>query len=167
MSEHEQDAEAERQRQEQEAERQRQEDEAAAQREQAQPEQAAAPPPVEESPEDAAARRLATRGAQVVLDPHSDAAIAAKGGMAPTIDGNVEARDEALLAMGLVPSAPSGDIHDMTEQEKLAHAAALEGGAEVTPHLEAQRATVERTEAQTEAMHRAAAEGRERPSGAF
>lgn len=169
MSEHEQETEAERQRQEQEAEAERQQQGHAAT---AAAEPAAAPPPpVEESPQDAAARRLGTRGAQVVLDPESEAAMAAKGGVAPHIEGNTLARDEALLAMGLVPAAPSGDVLDMTEEEKMAHVAALDAGGEPTPHLEAQQTMMEREDAQREEMRRAAAEGRPapaaKPSGAF
>ena len=111
MSEHEQEAEAERQRQEQEAERQRQEQEAAAEHERAAAAEAPAPPPpVEESPEDAAARRLATRGAQVVLEPDSDAAIAAKGGAGTTIEENTAAHQAALAEMGLDPVNPSAEL---------------------------------------------------------
>ncbi|HEY2419017.1 MAG TPA: hypothetical protein VGH84_13930, partial [Steroidobacteraceae bacterium] len=61
---------------------------------------------------DAEARKKATVGAQVVLDPASDAAMAAKGGMAPDIIGNTDARDKALIAMGLDPVSPSAHLTD-------------------------------------------------------
>jgi hypothetical protein len=78
---------------------------------------AAAPPkaaaaPATDSKAEAEARKKATVGAQVVLDPASDAAMAAKGGMAPDIDGNTNARNKALLAMGLDPVSPSGHLTD-------------------------------------------------------
>jgi membrane protein involved in colicin uptake len=64
------------------------------------------------SDDEAAARRIATQGAQVVLDPDSDAAIAAKGGMGRTMHENVEARDVALIEMGHDPVSPSAHLTD-------------------------------------------------------
>jgi hypothetical protein len=62
--------------------------------------------------DEAAARKAATIGAQVVLDPAGDAVMAAKGGMAADISGNTAARDVALVALGLDPVAPSGQMTD-------------------------------------------------------
>jgi colicin import membrane protein len=62
---------------------------------------------------DIAANRLAgSKGAQVVLDPDSDAAIAARGGAGATITENTIVRNEALIDMGLDPEAPSAHETD-------------------------------------------------------
>ena len=56
--------------------------------------------------------RAKTRGAQVVLDPDSPAAIAAKGGAGRTILENMEVRDAALIEEGLDPKSPSAELTD-------------------------------------------------------
>ena len=61
------------------------------------------------------ARAAASHGAQVVLDPDSPAAIAARGGAGPTMRDNVEARDEALREMGHDPASPSAERTDKPE----------------------------------------------------
>ncbi len=53
-----------------------------------------------------------SRGAQVVLDPDSDAAKAARGGAAPDMAGNVVARDADLIKQGYDPASPSGESTD-------------------------------------------------------
>jgi hypothetical protein len=42
------------------------------------------------------ARALAAQGATVILDPESDASLAARGGMADDMTGNIEARNNAM-----------------------------------------------------------------------
>jgi hypothetical protein len=71
------------------------------------------PPPVEvppENPEAEQAQREArfrsSRGAQVILDPESDASLAARGAAAGTIEANVVARDADLQQKGLDPRDP-------------------------------------------------------------
>ncbi len=71
--------------------------------------------------EEAAARRAASQGAQVVLDPDSPAALAAKGAMGRTMHENVEARDAALIEMGHDPAAPSAHLTDpLTDEQRAA-----------------------------------------------
>jgi hypothetical protein len=75
-------------------------------------EPAAAAAPDQTSDADKAARAAASRGAQVVLDPDSPAAVAARGGAAATIHENTDARDADLIARGLDPVSPSGHLTD-------------------------------------------------------
>jgi hypothetical protein len=58
--------------------------------------------------EDREARQAASIGAQVILDYNEDAAVAARGGAAATMDENVAIRDKHLLSLGLDPLSPSG-----------------------------------------------------------
>jgi len=58
------------------------------------------------------ARAAATQGAQVILDPKSDAAIGAKGGAAANMQYNTDFRDQALEAAGFDPSGPSAQLTD-------------------------------------------------------
>ena len=62
--------------------------------------------------DDREARRLGSMGAQVILDPDSEAALGARGGAADTIMGNTLHRDAALVAAGFDPAAPSGHMSD-------------------------------------------------------
>jgi len=66
----------------------------------------------EQAEADMVARRDHAHGAQVVLDPDSDAALAARGGMHPSIHENTQARDADLIDMGLDPHAPSAQLTD-------------------------------------------------------
>lgn len=74
------------------------------------PEQNAPTPAPEPSPEDAQALRdqrfRNSRGAQVILDPMSDASLAARGGAGGTIEENELVRQQAMLAHGLHPFDP-------------------------------------------------------------
>lgn len=78
------------------------------------PNAGAAPPPRDKAAEEKAAKELreasqaASIGAQVILDFNSDAAVAARGGAAPTIEENLFIRDAGLIDMGLDPVACSG-----------------------------------------------------------
>lgn len=62
---------------------------------------AAAPAPVRRhpgpTPEQREARAKASIGVQRTLDPMSEEAIAARGGAADTMEGNIAARDAAVL----------------------------------------------------------------------
>jgi len=79
-------------------------------------------PPDNITPDDVVARTELMAGAQVVLDPASDVAIAARGDAGGDLHSNTVARDLALMAMGLVPRDPHGDVFDPTAMEKLAQA---------------------------------------------
>jgi hypothetical protein len=69
--------------------------------------------------DEAAARVAASRGAQVTLDPDSDAALAARGAMGDTIEANTQARDADLIAQGFDPDAPSAhETDDRAEKPK-------------------------------------------------
>lgn len=72
------------------------------------------------TPDDVATRSELMTGAQVVLDPVSDAALAAQGALGGDLHSNTVTRDLALMDMGLVPRDPHGDVLDPTLQEKLA-----------------------------------------------
>ena len=63
----------------------------------------------------AEARIAASRGAQVVLDPDSDAALAARGAMGATIEENTAVLHADLIAQGLDPISPSGEASDKPE----------------------------------------------------
>ncbi len=77
-------------------------------------------PSVNVTPDDVAARTELMTGAQVVLDPASDAALAAQGAQGGDVHANTVTRDLALMGMGLVPRDPHGDVLDPTLMEKLA-----------------------------------------------
>jgi len=62
--------------------------------------------------DDREARRLGSMGAQVILDPDSEAALGARGGAADTILGNTLHRDAALVQAGFDPAAPSAHNTD-------------------------------------------------------
>ena len=53
--------------------------------------------------------RIASYGAQVILDYDGDAALAARGGAAGTITENTIIRDADLVELGHDPKSPSND----------------------------------------------------------
>ena len=53
--------------------------------------------------------RVASYGAQVILDYEGDAALAARGGAAGTITENTIIRDADLVELGHDPKSPSND----------------------------------------------------------
>src|SRR5215467_15932908 len=58
------------------------------------------------------ARVAVTQGAQVILDPKSDAAIGARGGAGADLQYNTDFRDQALAAAGFDPASPSAELTD-------------------------------------------------------
>jgi len=77
---------------------------------------------------DADARKAASRGAQVVLDPEGDAAVAARGGAASSLEENQAAWSSAMAAEGFDPADPNAHTTDHNPEEQKA-AAAAQGGA--------------------------------------
>ena len=57
-------------------------------------------------------RVAVTQGAQVILDPKSDAAIGARGGAGADLQYNTDFRDQALVAAGFDPASPSAELTD-------------------------------------------------------
>lgn len=57
---------------------------------------------------DPEARAAASIGAQVILDFNEAGSLGARGGAAPEMGGNVDARNEHLISLGLDPQSPSG-----------------------------------------------------------
>lgn len=53
--------------------------------------------------------RIASYGAQVILDYEGDAALGARGGAAGDITGNIIVRDADLVKLGHDPQSPSND----------------------------------------------------------
>ena len=58
-------------------------------------------------------RAKASQGAQVILDPKSDAALGAKGGAFSSIEDNTNFRNAALIAAHLDPNGPSAQLTDL------------------------------------------------------
>ena len=63
-------------------------------------------------------RAKASQGAQVILDPKSDAAMGAKGGAFATIEDNTNFRNAALIAANLDPNGPSAQLTDLPHDAK-------------------------------------------------
>lgn len=94
-----------------------------------QPEPAAPAPDPEAEQRERDARFRNSRGAQVILDPESDASLAARGGAGGTIVENTFARDKHLLDQNLDPRDPDashlpgnvvpagGEIMDQVSEE--------------------------------------------------
>lgn len=64
------------------------------------------PKPVDVGQEERDARYRASRGAQVILDPNSDASLGARGGAGGSIQENEHRRDAHLLSHNLDPRDP-------------------------------------------------------------
>lgn len=62
---------------------------------------------------------VASQGAQVVLDPASEAAAGARGEAGETLAENTKARNEGLEDMGLDPQDPSGELTDPDQPDTL------------------------------------------------
>jgi hypothetical protein len=76
--------------------------------------------PVAESAETKAARANDSIGAQVILDPASDAALAARGGAEGTIEGNTAVRNAALpRIIGLSHDTVGGTVKGPQDAPKL------------------------------------------------
>src|SRR5262252_1976013 len=58
-------------------------------------------------------RARASQGAQVILDPKSDAAMGAKGGAFASIEDNTNFRNAGLIAANLDPLGPSAQLTDL------------------------------------------------------
>ena len=71
------------------------------------PKRAEADPKLEEERRES--MRIASYGAQVILDYEGDAALAARGGAAGTITENTIIRDADLVELGHDPKSPSND----------------------------------------------------------
>jgi hypothetical protein len=76
--------------------------------------------PIAESAETKAARANDSIGAQVILDPASDAALAARGGAEGTIEGNTAVRNAALpRIIGLSHDSVGGTVTGKMDAPKL------------------------------------------------
>src|SRR5215467_12867627 len=73
----------------------------------------AAAAPAAEAPKPDPDRAKATQGAQVILDPKSDAALGAKGGAFANIEDNTNFRNAGLIAANLDPNGPSAQLTDL------------------------------------------------------
>src|SRR5262249_5849414 len=63
-------------------------------------------------------RAKASQGAQVILDPKSDAALGAKGGAFASIEDNTNFRNAGLIAANLDPLGPSAQLTDLPPDAK-------------------------------------------------
>jgi len=71
-----------------------------------------------EAPKPDPDRAKAAQGAQVILDPKSDAALGAKGGAFTNIEDNTNFRNAGLVAANLDPLGASAQLTDLPPDAK-------------------------------------------------